>query len=403
MFVQAIIINLTPILFIPLKEQLQLTYEQIGRLILINFATQVSFDLVCGALVDRIGAKPFAVLGHVFAFLGLALFALLPGIMPVPYHGLVIGTMVFSMGGGILELLLSPILNSLPSDQKASDMSLLHSFYSWGQMTVVLGTAIAIFLFDSRHWPWIALGWSSFALFNTIGFLLARIPPLVEEAKRQKLRHLIRKPHYLAAVFAIGLAGATEISISQWISAFADHGLGLPKIVGDLGGVCLFAAAMALGRTWFGLYGQKVDLHKYLLASAWACIGIFLVASLSPWPYVSLAACVAAGFGVSLLWPGILSLCSASFPLAGASMFALLAASGDTGAAIAPWAVGAIADLGPLVQGFLQNVPGFEIGPEQSGLRAGLFSATIYPVLLVVLLHWLGKGKKREAASPKSN
>ena len=400
MFVMAIAINLSPVLFIPLKEQLGLTFEQLGRLILINFATQVAFDLICGALVDRVGPKRFVVAAPALAFVGLWVFALAPSLMGNPYHGLIIGTVIFSAGSGILELLLSPIINAVPSDQKGSDMSLLHSFYAWGQVVVILLTALAVFAFGARHWQWFALVWSIPPAIAAVGFSMVKLPPFVEEAKRQRVRDLVRKPAYLVAVAALGLAGASELSIGQWISAFADKGLGFPKIEGDLAGLCLFAAALGIGRVWFGLNGQKVCMYRMMLAGAWLSVGTYLLASLSPWPYVSLGACVLAGLGVSLLWPGMLVVTAARFPLAGASMFALLSASGDTGGAVAPWLVGAVADKAPMLHDLPKLVFGAGLTPEQTGLRVGLLLATIYPLAMVALLYWLRANARKDAAVP---
>lgn len=396
MLVQAIIINLAPVLFIPLKEQLHLSYEQIGRLVLINFATQLFFDLVCGAFVNRVGAKRFVVLANLLAVAGLWMFAFLPSIMSNPYDGLVIGTFFFAAGCGLLELMLSSIINSVPSDQKAQNMALTHSFYAWGQMAVILVTTLLIYAFGTQFWPWIVLGWSLFPMANALGFYSVQLPPFVEESKRQRLHSLLRQPAFLVAIAAIGLGGATEVSINQWVSAFAEKGLGLPKIQGDLIGVCLFAAALGVGRAWFGLCGDKINLHRALIAGTCLSVVVYLVASLSPWPYVSLGACVVAGLGVSLLWPGMLSLSSARFPLAGASMFALMAASGDLGAAVGPWVVGTVADVSSRFQGLFEHICGKGLTPEQLGLRTGLLLATIYPLLLVVLLYWLKRESQRQ-------
>jgi fucose permease len=398
-FVQAIVINLAPVLFIPLREQFGLTYEQIGRLILINFTTQVTTDLVFGYIVDRTGPKPFVVAANVLAAAGLWLFALTPAAFPDPYTGLVLGTLVFSLGSGLLELLLSPILNALPSDQKAADMSLMHSFYAWGSATVILLTTVALFVVGSEHWRGITLLWSILPLVAAFGFARLRIPRFVEEHARQRLRNLIRIPDFLVAVVAIGLAGASELSIAQWTSAFAEKGLGLPKIVGDVAGLVLFAVALGLGRVWFGVKGEKVDLYKPMIAGAMLATVVYLVATLSPLPGLSLAACVLAGLGVSLLWPGMLSIAAARFPLAGASMFALMSASGDVGGAVAPWLVGVIADRAPFLMQLSGSILPANLTAEEAGLRSGLFFATLYPALMVVMLLILRAGARRRAVA----
>jgi fucose permease len=394
MFVQAIVINLAPVLFIPFKEQLGFSFEQIGRLILINFVTQVAFDLIAGATSTRVGVRRMVVGAHILVTLGLWLFAWLPSCLPSPYTGLVIGTVIFSIGGGVLELLLSPIINAVPSDRKAADMSLLHSFYAWGQTTVILLTALAVFLLPQAPWRWIATFWSIVPILGAWGFSRAPMPPFVEESQRHRLRDLVRIPAFLGAVLGLGLAGASEIAISQWISAFADKALHFPKLLGDLGGVCLFAAALGVGRLWFGMYGHKVSIYRHMIGGAVLATCLYAIASLSPWPWVSLSACVFSGLAVSLFWPGLLSVAAARFPQAGASMFALLSASGDLGAAVAPWVVGACADR---ASGWSAgNAMGW--ASEAFGLRMGLLAAVVFPLALAVLLPLLRRESRRAAA-----
>ena len=291
-----------------------------------------------------------------------------------------IGTIVFSMGAGILELVLSPIINSLPSDRKAADMSLAHSFYGIGQVCTVLLTALAVYLLGAGHWRWIVVAWSIVPAAAAAGFALTRIGVLVEESQRHRLRQLIRRPAYLGCIAAMLLAGATEVSLAQWTSAFAEEGLGFSKIFGDVVGLSLFATGLAAMRVWFGFRGQHMDMHRVLIASTVVSTAVYLVAALSPWPLVSLVACVIGGFSVSLLWPGMLTVTAARFPLAGASMFALLSAAGDTGAATMPWLVGVVAD--------------------RAGLHRGLLLPAICPLLMLVLVYALGlAARKRSTAT----
>jgi len=389
-FVQAIVINLAPVLFIPLREEFGLSYEQIGRLILINFTTQVATDLIFGYIVDRTSPKPFVVAANVLSALGLWVFALGPGVFANPYHGLIAGTIIFSMGSGLLELLVSPILNSLPSDQKASDMALMHSFYAWGSATVILLTTVLLFIIGREHWRTVTIAWTILPIIAAFGFTTLYIPRFVEEHHRHRLRDLVRIPSFLVAVVCMGLAGASELSIAQWTSAFAEKGLGLPKVVGDVGGLVLFAVALGLGRIWFGLRGEKAaqtfGLYRYMIFGATAAVVAYLVASLSPWPVLSLVGCVLAGLAVSLLWPGMLSVTAARFPLAGASMFAILAASGDLGGAFAPWFVGIVADRAPFLLNWSAALFAGSLNAEEAGLRSGLLFATVYPLVMVMLL-----------------
>jgi fucose permease len=386
MFIQAMVINLTPLLFIPLKDQLGLTYEQVGRLILINFSTQMVVDLICAALADRVNPKPLIVAANLLAGAGLWVFALASLFFARPYDGLVLGTVVFSVGCGLLEVLLSPIINAVPSQRKSSDMAVLHAFYPIGKVVVIIISALALQALGTRHWRWIMLAWSVFPMANTLGFLLVRLPPFAEEGKRQTLRELVRIPTYLGLLLALFMAGAAELSISQWASAFAEKGLGVSKLAADLAGFSLFGVGMIAGRLWFGIKGEAMDLQRFMLWGALLSALMYLVIALSPWPLLSLIACTPAGLFVSMLWPGTLSLSAARFPMAGASMFALLAAAGDTGAAVMPWGVGAIADR--VASGATEISPlfGAVLSPDQLGLRAGLLVATLCPLAMAALL-----------------
>lgn len=392
MFVVALVVNLAPPLFIPLRTAFGLDFEQLGRLALINFITQLGCIVVVGPLVDRLGARPFAVLGNLLACAGLWIFASVDHLLPAaPYTGLVLGTMVFSLGGGMLELVLSPIINAVPSDRKAADMSLLHAFYAIGQIMTVLLTSLALWF----HAPWrvVVMCWSLLPLATAAGFLWVRIPPLVAEAQRQRVRTLVLRPLYLAIMAGMFLAGATELAVSQWVSAYAEKGLGLPKLVGDLGGCCLFGAMLGAGRVWMGLRTSLTSLERVLPVSCGIAIAAYVVAGVAPWPWLALAASATAGLGVSLLWPGMLSLAARHFPRGGASMFAMLSAAGALGCALAPWLVGLVADgvrTSAATPRLLERI-GLHIGPEPFGLRVALLAAVIAPVAMLALVRWIGR------------
>lgn len=380
MFIQAMVINLTPLLFVPLRDQFGLTFEQLGRLVLINFTTQMLVDIICAAVIDRVPVKPLIVAANVLAGAGLCLFAWGPTLFDMPYTGLALGTVVFSTGCGLLEVLLSPIINAVPSERKAGDMALLHSFYAIGKVTVIIVTAAALWLLGTHHWRLIVLFWTVLPVVNTFGFSAVKLPPLAHPETRTSLRSMIRTPALTGLVIAMVLAGGSELAISQWTSAFAQEALGFSQQVSDLVGFCLFGVGMGIGRLWFGFKGEGANLRPVLIASSAATVAVYLVASLSPWPVLSLAACATGGLTVSLLWPGILSLSTARFPLAGGSMFALLAAAGDTGCAVMPWLVGLVAD--------------------RSSLSIGLLVATTCPAALILVLLLL---RPRRAAAAAVN
>ncbi len=369
MFIQALVINVTPLLFIPLRDEFALTFEQIGRLVLINFLTQMLVDLACGVCAERVPTKLMVVAANLLAALGLWVFALAPGWMPSPYGGLVLGTVIFSVGCGLLEVLLSPIINAVSSGRKAGDMALLHAFYPIGKVAVIVITGSILYLLGATSWRAILLGWSVFPLLNTLGFLLVRIPSLGPADSRERLRALFRVSDYYLLLLAIALAGASEVTVAQWASAYVQEGLGYPKLVADLAGFALFGAGMIVGRLWFGLRGEHGDLRRVMLAGAAASAGAYGLMAITAWPLLALGACAGSGFFVSMLWPGSISLAVARFPLSGTAMFALMAAAGDAGAALMPWGVGVIAD--------------------RASLPLGLLAAALCPLLMIFVLRGL--------------
>jgi len=384
-FVGALVSNLAPLLYMLFINEFGITFEQAGRLTLINFFTQIIADLAFSRPVDRYGIRPFITTGHALVFLGFLLMAAAPRLFPhSPYVGLMIATIVYSCGGGLLELLLSAIIQAIPSDAKAAAMSLLHSFYAWGFIVVVVFTTVMLSLFGSRNWQLIVVLWSILPLLNFINFIRVPLAPQVGEEHRTGTRVLLRSPFFIAVVFGIIFGGAAEVSMSQWTSAFVEASLALPKAIGDLVGLCLFAAFLGTGRVLYGKYGKNIEIRTIMMAGSILTVGCYLVASLSPWPILSLLACALCGLGTSLLWPGSLVNASHRFPLAGASLFALLAAGGDTGAAVGPWIVGVIADFSPdLVTsfGWLSHLT-----QTDAALRSGMLFATIYPLLMIVTL-----------------
>ncbi len=394
--VLALVINLAPPLFIPFREAFGLTYEQLGRLILFNFTTQVAFDLICGALIDRLPPKLFVLTANALAFAGLWLLSFAEALFPAsPYSGLLLGTVVCAMGGGILELTLSPVVNAIPSERKTADMNMLHAYYALGQLAVVGGTALAVAAFAPSRWPWLVRAWSLVPLVSGLCFATVHIPKFVPEASRQKLRHLIRTPYLLVAILAIGLCGGAELAMSQWTSAFAEKGLGISKITGDLVGCCLFAAMLGAGRVWMGFVGERVDLSRLMIGSAVLLAATYIIAALTPVPGLALAACAVGGLGASILWPGTLVLCARRFPLAGGSMFAALSASGDLGGALIPWSIGGLADrvtASPHLLDFLDGL-GVDLTPDQAGLRAAFLAAALCPILIAILFRRLRRGE----------
>ncbi len=388
-FTQAIVINLTAILYIPLRELYGVTYSQFGLLVLINFFTQVIVDILCSKPVDKYGFKPFVVTAHILCVFGFICFATAPLLFKGSvFTGFVIATVIFSASGGLLELLLSPIVDAIPTKEKDKAMAMLHSFYAWGQVTVVLVTTVLLFL--RVQWYIIVLLWAIVPLINTYLFSKAPIASKLHESQIMKIKSLIVNPIFITAFFAMIFAAASELVMSQWSSSFMEKGLALPKLAGDLLGMCGFALMLGIGRLIYGIIGSKLDLNKLLVYGSLVTVGCYITVAISPFPWLSVLACVVTGICVSLLWPGTLVITSAKLPLAGASMFALLAAGGDIGASVGPWLTGVITDF---------SIPRFDSSliftPEQLGLRTGIACATIFPLMSFVCQYILKRSCKK--------
>jgi fucose permease len=395
-FVQATVINLTPILFIPLREAFGFSYEQLGFLIFINFFTQVLVDIGFSTLVDKYGFRPFVVTAHALTVVGFALFAAAPRLFTDPYTGFVIATIIFSGSGGLLELLLSPIVNAIPTDEKAAAMSVLHSFYAWGQVTVVLLTTLFLFVFGRSAWPIMVLLWTLPAVFNFFLFLRVPLGPAIPEEHRQGMRRLILQPFFVVAFLAIMMGGAAEISISQWTSAFMEKAMSLPKVLGDIAGMCMFGFALGVGRLLYGIYGKKVNVNQVMIAGSLGAVVCYLVVALSNNSLLSLLAAAACGFMVSLLWPGTLVITAEKFPLAGAWLFAILAAGGDIGASLGPWLMSVVTEQAPRLPLF--QALGAGLSAEQLGLRLGMLVGTIFPLGAVLCLSWMYRANRPAVA-----
>lgn len=376
---QAIVNNMAPLLFIVFQTRYNIPYEMLGRLVLANFATQMITDLVAVRYVDRIGYRLPLVLAHVLCVLGMVGLAVLPPLMPTPYTGLWIAIVIYAIGGGLLEVLLSPVVEALPSPQegKAAAMSLLHSFYCWGQVLMVLGTTFLLAWVGFGRWSVLPLVWAVVPLVNLLFFLRVPLPPTVPDTHRTSLRALFNVPVFLAALLLMLCAGAAELTMSQWSSLFAQQGLGLPKVWGDIAGPCVFAVLMGVGRIVYGLWGERVPLLPTLAACGSLGTVCYLTAALSQSPLISLVGCAVCGLAVSLLWPGTFSLSAQRFPMGGAAMFAVLAIFGDMGAAFGPWLAGAVADA-------TVGATNWVALTGTQGLRAGILVGTLFPLLVIV-------------------
>ena len=381
---QAIIVNLAPVLFITLQKSYTISFEQLGRLVLINFVTQIIVDLCSHPLIMRLGYRKMLVFAHICAVAGLSIFAFAPTLLSsVPYWGLVIGTIIYSIGGGLIEVMISPIIDALPSDAKDAAMSLLHSFYCWGQLAVILITTLLLHFTNPAAWPFIVLAWALIPLFNAFNF--ARTPmimPEVEEEKQKDHTSWLKSPVFIMAVITMIASGASEQVMAQWASSFAEKALGLPKLWGDLAGPCAFALIMALGRMLYGIFGAKIPLRPTLLGCGTLGFVCYLVCVFSNNPILSLVACALCGLAVSLMWPGTLSSTSGRFPGAGTLFFALLAVGGDIGCSLGPWLSGLTTDL-VIAHTPAETLTHLGLSAEQLGLRSGMLAGVFFTLLLI--------------------
>ena len=363
---QAIVNNLSPLLFVLFMDRFSITLEKITFLTTLNFFTQLCVDLLSARFTDRVGYRTCAVAAHVFSFAGLVSMAVLPMKMADPFTGLLIACILYAVGGGLIEVIISPIVEASPSEHKASAMSLLHSFYCWGSLAVILISTLVLRAAGSAHWQILPLLWSLVPLVNTYVFTRVPINTLTEKDEGMTIRQLFGTKLFLLFFVLMIASGASELSMAQWASAFAEKGLHISKTAGDIAGPCFFALMMGITRVFYGKYGEKIDLLLFIRCSCVLCIAAYLIASCVQVPQIALLGCGLCGLSVGILWPGVFSLASERLPKGGTAMFALLALAGDIGCTAGPTLVGQMAGL---------------LGEN---LKLGLLTAVIFPVILLV-------------------
>ncbi len=383
---QAIINNLAPLLFIIFQTDFSISYERLGQLVLFNFGTQLLTDVWATKYADRFGYRNCMVAAHAFSVIGLLSLGILPKLLPWSYTALVFSVILYGIGGGLLEVIVSPIIEALPNENKEASMSLLHSFYCWGQMIVVLLSTLLLWVIGRDLWFLIPILWAIFPLYNMFKFFHVPLLPLLHEGTGMRLKELFTHPSFYLTLLLMVCAGASEQIMSQWSSLFAEKGLQVPKLIGDLLGPGLFAFFMGIGRTLYGKFGDRLPLKTCLFGSSILCIGTYLVTVFTPYAFFSLFACSLCGFSVSLMWPGTYSLTSARFPRGGTMMFGVLAICGDLGCSFGPWLAGKISDnvksSGRTLTVWIDR--GLDV--EQLGLRTGLLVAIIFPLMIAVSL-----------------
>ena len=397
-FVQAIVANLSALLFTPMMGLYGFRYVHLGILVGVSFTTQVLADILFSGAIDRKGFRFFTLPTCVVAALGLVLYAATPVLFPGrEFTGILVATVIFSFSSGLLEVLLSPIIDAIPSDEKATAMSFMHSFYAWGQATAIIVTTLFLQFVGIRYWQIIVLVWAVVPVTAFFLFLRAPFPPHKPAHSRQGMRQIALSPFYLLALLAIFGGASSEIVMNQWATTFVETTLHLPKMAGDLLGMCGFCLMMGLGRLLYGWKGSRISLYPVLIGGALLCVLCYVAAALVPLPVVGVAACALCGLGASLLWPGTLVITSARFPLAGAWLLAMLAAAGDIGASVGPWLTGLIADhsAGTVLASWMPGTA------EEGAMRLGLLAAAIFPLVAMVchvVLRRMQKAVDREGA-----
>lgn len=374
--VQAIVNNFVPLLFLTFESTYNIPLSKITLLITFNFGIQLLVDLLSAGFVDKIGYRVCAVAAHIFSALGLLGLSVLPEILPDAYIGLLISVTIYALGGGLLEVLVSPIVESCPSKNKEKTMSLLHSFYCWGHVGVVLFSTLFFKIFGIDNWKILTCIWIIIPLANA--FLFSRVPlaPLVKDGETGlSMPALFKNRIFWLLMLMMLCAGASEQAVSQWASTFAERGLGVGKTIGDLAGPMTFAILMGSARAFYGKFGDRINLDKFMIGSGVLCIASYLCISLSPSPFLSLVGCGICGLSVGIMWPGSFSKASAAIRNGGTAMFALLALAGDLGCS-----------GGPSLVGYISSI-------ASDNLKKGILAAIIFPFLLIVGILLLKKPK----------
>ena len=375
---QAISANFAPLLFLTFKSTYGITLEKIAMIPMVFYFAQLLIDLAATKFADKIGYRTCVVVSQVLSAVGLLSMAFLPDRLSNPFVGILISVVLYAIGSGLIEVLVSPIVEACPFENKDGMMSLLHSFYCWGALGVILGSTLFFAVFGVENWKILTIIWALVPLYNTFNFLSCPIERLVDEGKSMNIGQLLRRPLFWLIIILMICSGASEATMAQWASAFTEAAIGVSKTVGDLAGPGLFAMFMGISRMLYGKFSEKLDLSKVMLICGVMCAGCYLLASLSASPILGLTGCALCGLAVGIMWPGSISISSQKCPRGGTAMFAFLALAGDLGATVSPTMVGSLAEM------------------AGGNLKTGLLVATVFPAVLVIGLLLL----KRKVAKP---
>lgn len=367
--VQAIINNLGPLLFLTFEKSLGIPIEKIGLLITINFGVQIIVDLLAARYVDKVGYRTSVIAAHICGTIGLIGMGIFPFVFSNPFSGLALASIINAVGGGIIEVLISPIVEAAPSKEKDKAMSMLHSFYCFGHVAVVLLSTLGFYMLGMDNWRYIPMIWAIVPFINIFLFSVVPINTVVEEGTEMPIKSLLSMKLFWIFVLLMICSGASEQAMSQWASFFAEDGLKVSKTIGDLLGPCAFALLMGASRVFYGKYGSKIDLKKFILGSSMLCIISYLIAIFSPIPLIGLLGCALCGLSVGIMWPGTFSIAAKECPSGGTAMWALFALAGDVGCSLGPGVVSIVSSIN-----------------TGSGIKAGLGYAIIFPTMMFMII-----------------
>lgn len=377
--VQAIINNFVPLLFLTFEKTYKIPLSQITMLITFNFGMQLFIDLLSAKFVDKIGYRVSVVIAHICSAVGLIGLVVLPDLLPSAFAGLLVSIVIYAIGGGLIEVLVSPIVESCPTDNKEKAMSLLHSFYCWGHVAVVLLSTLFFRLCGIENWRILALIWAFIPIINGIAFTKVPIASLIEDGESgMSILDLCKNKTFWVLMLMMVCAGASEQGVSQWASTFAEKGLNISKTIGDIAGPMCFAILMGSARAFYGKFGDKIDLDKFMLGSSFLCVLSYICISISPLPVFSIIGCSICGLSVGIMWPGTFSKAAVALRKGGTAMFALLALAGDVGCGAGPTLVG------------------FVTGLFSDNLKKGILAGVLFPILLIVAISVLKQHMKKE-------
>ena len=368
---QAIAANFAPLLFLKFHNDYNISLGNIALISTFFFFTQLLVDMFCAKFVDYIGYRVCIVASEIFSSLGLVGLAFLPELLPDPFIGIICSVVIYAIGSGLIEVLCSPIIEACPFENKEATMSLLHSFYCWGAVGTILVSSLFFLIFGITSWKWLAVIWALIPAVNTYNFITCPIEHLVDNGTGMGIKKLFSKPFFWVAICLMICSGASELTMAQWASAYAESAPWISKTLGDLAGPCMFAITMGISRMIFGKYGERLDLMKFMSCSGILCVICYLLSALSPNPIIGLIGCILCGFSVGIMWPGTISISSKTFPKGGTAMFSLLAMAGDLGGSIGPGIVGRITQY------------------AENNIRIGMGCGLIFPLILLFMLFLL--------------